>query len=152
MKVSDGYKLKILMVDDNEDDFETVKRAANKVDFPCELHWCDSGEECINFLHNCLEDEKHGASTMPNIIFMDINMPGLDGKQTLMRIKQNKQLCAIPVLMFTTSASEKDINECYGIGANSYITKPHSYNDLVKIFEVVDRYWMNVSSLPISGS
>ena len=149
--MSDEYKLKILMVDDNEDDFETAKRASNKVDFPCELHWCESGEECIEYLNDCLNNDSRKDLSMPNIIFLDINMPGLDGKQTLSRIKQNKDLCSIPVLMFTTSANERDINECYGMGANSYITKPHSYNDLVKIFEVVDKYWMNVSALPVAN-
>ncbi|MEQ9116290.1 MAG: response regulator [Rickettsiales bacterium] len=140
------YKLKILIIDDNEDDFETMQRATKKIEFPCSLYWCESGQKGYNFLKQIAE--KESSSELPNIIFLDINMPGLDGKQTLDLIKKDRFLSSIPILMFTTSSNEKDIKDCYGLGASSYIPKPHSYEDLIKIFKVIDQYWLDVSALP----
>lgn len=140
------YRLKILIIDDNEDDFETMKRATKKIDFPCVLEWRDSGQKGYAYLSGIIKNNNH--RDLPNIIFLDINMPGLDGKQTLDLIKKNTLLCSIPVLMFTTSGNDKDIKDCYGLGASSYIQKPHSYEDLIKIFRIIDQYWLDVSALP----
>lgn len=148
MEMQENYKLNILLIDDNEEDYLVIKRTIKKINFPCKVSWCDSGEMCLRFLKKCSKNKEN--CILPNIILLGINMPGLNGKQILEKIKNNKDFCFIPVLMFTTSANlnPKEIKECYSLGANSYIQKPHSYEDLLEVFRAIDKYWLDVNALP----
>jgi CheY-like chemotaxis protein len=83
----------------------------------------------------------------PSLILLDINMPRKDGKQILKELKENILWRHIPIIMFTTSKSPEDIRICYELGANSFIVKPSSFENLVDVTNIIGKYWMETVSL-----
>ena len=123
-----NQKRRVLSVDDDPESLKLVRKALEWEGYQVQI--ASSGQEALHKI----------SSWHPHLVLLDINMPGLDGKQTLDLLKKNTLLCSIPVLMFTTSGNDKDIKDCYGLGASSYIQKPHSYEDLIKIFRIICKY------------
>ena len=95
-------------------------------------------------------DGKHPAwpKTLPAIVLLDLNLPGTDGRMVLQQLKQHATLHTLPVIVFTTSTNSRDIEECYRLGANSYLTKPIEYAVLEEKVRLIIRYWLEMSELP----
>lgn len=128
----------ILLVEDNEGDVEMTRRALRTAEPACHLSVAGNGEQALEFLR--LEGGQDSASR-PGLILLDINMPRMDGKSFLSAIKADDGLRAIPVVMFTSSESPKDVQDCYERQASAYVVKPFEgprYADTVR--EVV-RFW-----------
>jgi two-component system, response regulator len=79
---------------------------------------------------------------------LDLNMPGMDGRETLLRIKENQDIRHIPVIVFTTSGNETDIQKCYEAGANCFVQKPFSYDRLVEVVRSIMQHWFDMALLP----
>ncbi len=137
------YIKSILLVEDSEDDYEAILRASQKVGLKYPIIWCRTGQQALAYL----EEGKSGA--LPVLIFLDLNMPGLDGRKILQHIKQDAGLQHIPVIILTTSASERDVKACYQAGANSYIQKPLDYEGLTQTIRCIGDYWLETALLPI---
>jgi len=133
----------ILVVDDNEDDYEAVARAFKKVGMTNPLSLCTSGQEALDFLKS--QDRK---SDMPVLIMLDLNMPGMDGFQALGHIRKDASIKQIPVVVWTTSSNKKDIDTCYQLGANAYMQKPVIFDDLVESVRRLRQYWFETALLP----
>ena len=134
--------LKVTLADDDKDDQEIFQEALNQTPVVSELTTVDNGQE----LMDNLKDE-----TIPNpdVIFLDINMPGKDGKECLKEIKNDDNLKDIPTVMFTTSTSEKDIEETHKTGANLFVPKPNSFNTLVVILKNIFTFkWSDLFKRP----
>ncbi len=138
----------ILLVEDNEDDFEATSRAFQKANLLNPIVWCKSGQDALDFL-------KHeGAYTTaidrsrPGLILLDLNMPGMDGRMTLELIKQDSRLKRIPVIVLTTSADERDVEASYLAGANTYVQKPVSFDGLIEAIKRLKSYWFEIALLP----
>ncbi|SEW22158.1 Response regulator receiver domain-containing protein [Chitinophaga sp. YR573] len=117
----------ILLVDDDRDDQELFEEAMAIVDSSVVCHFASDGEEGLHILKDNLLD--------CHIIFLDLNMPKINGKQFLAEIKQNKVLSKIPIVIFTTSQREKDREETARLGAAHFLTKPSSFGELCKQLE-----------------
>ncbi len=130
----------ILIVDDNDDDFEATKRAFSKTNLGNPIAHAMSGDEALRYLR--------GAGTRPGIILLDLNMPGLDGRQTLEAIKRSVELRKIPVVILTTSDDERDVKSCYDLGANTYIQKPVDFDGLIAAIQRLKEYWFEIAILP----
>lgn len=129
-------RMKILLVDDDEDDREFFADALLCVDPSSNLELADNGKICLFHLDNKKED-------LPNLIFLDINMPVMNGLECLMEIRKNDLYKNLPVAMYSTSSSQKDIEESYKKGANIYITKPFNFEELKKtISSVLKMDWL----------
>jgi CheY-like chemotaxis protein len=87
-------------------------------------------------------------SPRPGLILLDLNMPRKDGREALAEIKSDPNLRSIPVLVLTTSDMEKDIAQSYALGANSYISKPVTFEGLVEVIRVIGVYWFDIVALP----
>ncbi len=134
----------ILFADDDPDDFYLFKSAMKKVIDEVEVVWASSGFDVLS----CLQDKKSFKSNqLPNVIMLDLNMPGLDGKKILHKLKRDKAYLHIPVIIYTTSSSSLDIEECYRLGANSYVIKPGSLQEIVSTMNSVCRYWFETVQL-----
>ncbi len=133
----------LLVVEDSSDDYEALVRVMKKIGFDVPVIWCRSGAETLEVLHR-------GAASAekPGLILLDLNIPGIDGAETLRRIKETPELKTIPVVIFSTSSSERDIEDCYRLGANSYIQKPFSLAELTGIMTAIKRYWFELAALP----
>lgn len=119
----------ILLVDDDIDDQELFGEAMSIVDSAAVCHFASDGEEGLELLKDNPKDVQ--------LIFLDLNMPKMNGKQFLEIIKQNEHLEKIPVVIFTTSLREKDGLETAALGAAHFMTKPSSFGELVKQLEGV---------------
>ena len=135
----------ILLVEDNGDHVELIVKALRNNNVLNEVHVAISGEEAMDFLY------QRGAyvdAARPGLILLDIKLPGMDGIEFLRRIKADPKLKPIPVVVLTTSGSEKEIAESYNCGANSYIVKPVDFERFAKVIKELKLYWMVVNSLP----
>lgn len=129
-------KHSVFIVDDDADDRESIRDAflANK--HKHDYHFMHNGEQLLQHLSSETQDH------LQSVILLDLNMPGKDGKDVLREIKANKDLQPIPVIVLTTSSSEKDRELSYELGANCFVTKPDSYKGLLDVTDSIARLWM----------
>lgn len=127
--------LNIVLVDDDEDDRMFFADALQEIPIATELTEFHNGQELLDYLAESVTD-------YPQLIFLDLNMPVMDGFQCLREIRKNPQLKDLVVAIYSTSSSEKDIEETFVNGANIYINKPNRFEELKKtIAQVVKRNW-----------
>src|SRR5205085_8779494 len=96
--------------------------------------------------------EDRTAYPRPGLILLDLNMPRMDGREALREIKADPDLRSIPVVVLTTSKAEEDILRTYDLGANSYITKPVSFDGLIEVMGSLGGYWLGIVQLPPNGN
>lgn len=138
----------ILMADDDADDRLLAKDALGECRISNELHFVENGEELLDFLRQKGKYESLAQTPKPGLILLDLNMPRKDGREALQEIKADPQLRAIPVVVLTTSKADTDISRIYELGANSFITKPVSFDALVKVMGDLVHYWFELVELP----
>lgn len=141
----------ILVVDDNEDDFEAIARAFKKVGLTNPVTLCTTGQAAMEFLKREGEYQSLASAPRPQLIMLDLNMPGMDGFQVLQRIREDAALRKIPVVVWTTSSNEKDVEACYTLGANAYMQKPAIFTDLIESVRRLKEYWFETALLPTEG-
>ncbi len=138
----------ILVVDDNEDDYEAIVRAFKKVGLNNPVALCKTGKEAIGFLKHGGSFNEIGIAERPALILLDLNMPGMDGHKVLQQIKEDASLRRIPVIIWTTSSNDKDIDACYQTGANAYMQKPATTEGLLESVKRLKEYWLEAVLLP----
>jgi CheY-like chemotaxis protein len=120
----------VLNVDDDQEDREFFCEALKEIDPSIICLLAGSGAEALSLLQSHMP--------LPDYIFLDINMPMMNGKQCLKKLKSMAELEAIPVIMYSTSTDTREIRECYSLGAEDFLIKPNSFeklvNDLTSIF------------------
>lgn len=138
----------ILLVEDSEDDYEATIRAFKKADMRHPVAWCKSGQEALDFLRQEGNYKKEIKEQHPDLVLLDLNMPGMDGRKTLQLIKEDSELKKIPVVVLTTSGDERDIETCYRMGANTYVQKPVNFDGLIEAIRGLKAYWFDTALLP----
>ena len=133
----------ILVVEDNDEDFETAVEAARRGGVANPLHRAFSGDEGLRMLQACVLSR----SPLPALVLLDLNTPAGDGREALQQIKQDHCLRVIPTVILSTSDNPRDVNFCYTNHANAYHTKPVSYPAYLKTLQDVFSYWL-VNALP----
>jgi len=113
----------ILIVDDDSDDVQLLTEAIYKTNNTYTCIAVSNGEEALDFLKNTL--------SKPDYIFLDLNMPRINGKECLIEIKRNARLTDIPVIIFSTTTQKKEKEELYRLGADHFLTKPHNFQVLI---------------------
>jgi len=142
----------ILVADDDEGDRFLINKAmqANGVENP--IRFLGDGQELVDHLNRNLEMFKQAsAPDLPCLILMDLNMPRLDGRETLKIVKGHAKFREIPVVILSNSKNPKDIAGSYQEGANSFFTKPLDYMDLVGLMGLLKIYWFQNAKLPSEG-
>ena len=129
----------MLLVEDDPGDQKLVKSALSAQDVKINLHIASCAEDALKYLQ--LSENGDVDCPWPNLIVLDLNMPGMGGKEFLTYIKAEKALCSIPVVILTTSDSEADIKECYGMYAAGYIQKPGKPAEFRNIVRNMITYW-----------
>jgi len=137
-------KTVILMADDDADDRLLAQDALAECSATSELHCVENGEELLDYLRRRGRYADPASSPRPGLILLDLNMPKKDGRESLREIKQDPDLKRIPVVVLTTSRADTDISRIYDLGANSFITKPVSFDSLVEVMRVLNRYWFEL--------
>ncbi len=136
---------KILMVDDDEEDFALIREALASKGLKVDLYWAEDGVEAMNFL---FRQGEYADAPTPNLILLDLNMPGKDGFEVLRDIKAHSGLRRIPVVILTSSADEKSVSRGYTIGANSFMLKPMSFDEMANAMQSLCEYWFALVHLP----
>jgi CheY-like chemotaxis protein len=143
-----GEAVVILMADDDADDRNMTKEALEESRLTNEFRVVENGEELMDYLRRQGKYADSDSSPRPGVILLDLNMPRMDGREALKEIKADPELRRIPVVILTTSKAEEDIYRTYDLGANSYITKPVTFDGLVEVMRGLGRYWVEIVELP----
>lgn len=146
--ITPDHRLTILLADDDEEDQLFTREALEESGWPHDLHCVNDGEELLAYLGQANFGTSDEAALLPDIILLDLNMPRKDGRETLQCLKNDPHFKSIPVVVLTTSCAEQDIVESYAIGANTYITKPVTFEGLVSALKAMGHYWFAIAQLP----
>ena len=138
----------ILIADDDADDRMLIKDAFESGKLNNKLAFVEDGEELLRYLRREEEYSDLQEQTLPGLILLDLNMPKMDGREALKELKADPHLQRIPVVVLTTSEAEEDIVRTYGLGVNSFITKPVTFGELVEVVTILTNYWVEIVALP----
>ncbi|MGE0267082.1 MAG: response regulator [Candidatus Omnitrophota bacterium] len=133
----------VLVAEDDDEYFELLKELMDEAGFGPRVQRFANGEELMTFL------SARGRNQAATVIMMDLNMPRKTGYEALKEIRANPDLRRIPVVMMTVSSDPMDIARCYESGANSYITKPFDFTQLLETLKVFRQYWIEKVTLPV---
>lgn len=136
--------IQIMLVDDNEADIELTKATLEEGKVRMQIATASDGQDALDQLEGMLAR----SEGLPDLILLDLNMPRLDGRGFLAKLRQHDQLKAIPVVVLTSSDAEQDIVKSYKLGANCYVNKPVGLDEFQKIVRTVEHFWLTVVKLP----
>ncbi|KAF0191251.1 MAG: response regulator receiver [Gammaproteobacteria bacterium] len=139
------HGLDILLVEDNPGDVRLTREAFRDAKVRNRLQVVCDGLEALDYLYR---RRKFADARRPDLILLDLNLPGKDGREVLADIKQDPELRTIPVVVLTTSQAEEDILRSYNLHANCYITKPVDFDQFMKVVRAIENFWLTVVKLP----
>ena len=138
---------RILIADDDFEDFLLIKNTFEANQLNVHLSHVEDGQYLIDILKAQGKYNKFGD--LPNLILLDLNMPRKNGFDVLKEIKENDQLKKIPIIIFTTSKTARDIDKAYELGANCYISKPQTVEEWTDIIHILGRFWIQCVKLAV---
>lgn len=144
----DNNIVEILMVEDTEADAELAIRALRKRGFANHLVWVKDGAEALDFIYGEGEYAGRSVENVPKVVLLDLRLPKVSGIEVLRRIKGDLRTQLIPVVVLTSSKEDIDLEECYKLGVNSYITKPVEFDEFTKVVGDLGLYWLLVNKVP----
>jgi len=138
----------ILVAEDDTDDAFFLKRAFAKVGVRTSLQFVRDGQEAVQYLRGEGQFADRLTYPFPHLLLLDLKMPRMDGLQVLGWVRLQPFLKRLPAVIFSSSAHEKDINNAYDLGANSYLVKPHNPADLLALVNKLKTYWCETNKSP----
>ena len=141
----------LLVVEDSNEDFKMLQRLMRRMHVTNPIYRCVDGDEMLKFLYQQGNYQNTEVAPRPSVILLDLNLPGLDGRELLGRLKQDGSFKEIPIVVFTTSSNPSDIDLCYQKGANGYLVKPMDSQQLHKLVRAFVDYWLEVNTPPVSN-
>jgi CheY-like chemotaxis protein len=142
-------RMHILLAEDNEDHALitelAIRRAQPELDEVLSVATVSDGREALAYLRG---EGAHAGRLAPDLVLMDIKMPGMTGLEVLRAVRQDASLPRVPVIMLTTSAREADVEEAYRLGANEYVTKPVRAEEFRTKVQAIPAYWSKVVTRP----
>ncbi|MCW3128807.1 MAG: response regulator [Methanophagales archaeon] len=136
----------ILLVEDDPGDQKLIKVSLKNQKIANKLYIVGTGEEAMAFLYH--RGKYSGRVPFPDLILLDLKMPGMGGKEFLRRIKQDERMKKIPVVILTSSDSDKDILDSYKLQASGYVKKPVELEDFKRVVKEINEYWFVICKLP----
>ena len=136
----------ILLVEDDPGDQKLIKVSLKNQKIANKLYIVGTGEEAMDFLYH--RGKYSGRVPFPDLILLDLKMPGMGGEEFLRRIKQEERMKKIPVVILTSSDSDKDILDSYKLQASGYIKKPVELEDFKRVVKEINEYWFVICKLP----
>jgi two-component system, chemotaxis family, response regulator Rcp1 len=137
----------VLLVEDNVGDVRLAQEAFRHSEQPINLHVACDGVEAMAFLR---QEGAYVQAPRPNLILLDLNLPKMDGREVLNKIKADKNLKIIPTIILTSSELDADIQHCYENSANCYIRKPRDWDVFEHVVKSVNNFWFVLAQLPRS--
>lgn len=143
-----GRPITILMADDDADDRLLCQQALEESRVLNDLRFVEDGEQLLDYLYRRGEYVDAEKNPRPGLILLDLNMPRKDGREALKEIKADPELRRIPIVVMTTSQAEEDIYRSYDLGANSFVTKPVTFDRLVDLMKALGHFWVEFVEIP----
>ena len=138
-------RAEILLVEDNPNDVKLTMNAFKTANLANSVHVARDGVEALEFLFGAASSPDEKLPERPKLILLDLKLPRLDGHEVLKRIKGDPRTSAIPVVILTSSAEERDVMRTYQVGANSYIVKPVDFEQFTESVRDIGKYWLAVN-------
>ncbi|WP_226481184.1 response regulator [Natrinema amylolyticum] len=135
----------ILLVEDNPGDVRLTKEAFKQGRIENDLHVVSDGTEALDFLS---QRDPYADAPRPDLVLLDLNLPGKDGEEVLEELKDDPALRSIPVIVLTSSRAEEDIVKSYELHANAYLTKPVDPDEFIETVRAFEKFWFSVVRLP----
>jgi chemotaxis family two-component system response regulator Rcp1 len=145
MNLSKAKPVEILLVEDSPSDAALTIEALEAGKVANKLTLVEDGVEAMDFLRR---KGKYAKAARPDLIMLDLNLPRKDGREVLAEIKNDPDLKVIPIIVLTTSRSDKDILQSYQLNANCYITKPVDFTQFIDVVKSIEKFWLTVVTLP----
>jgi two-component system response regulator len=139
--MSSPQEIDILLVEDNPNDAELTQRALKKSDLGARLAIARDGAEALEYLLS--------SRPRPKVVFLDLKLPKIDGIEVLRRVRSEERTRSLPIVVLTSSQEERDINECYKLGVNSYVVKPVEFDKFYKAVGDLGMYWLVLNKSPL---
>ncbi len=136
---------------DDPSDQEILRRIISKGIIEADLRIASDGQEALDYLNREGAYSSTNDAPKPDLVLLDLNMPRMNGFETLEEFRKIPNTKTMPVVVLTTSDSESDIIRSYGLGANSYITKPVAFEDFIHVIRELSEYWFDLVVLPPSN-
>lgn len=143
----DDSSYTILLVEDDENDAMLLRMAFEKNNIPNPVQWVKDGLEAVDYLNGAGAYADRARYPFPEVLLLDLKMPRMTGLELLAWIGEHPDFKVIPTIIMTSSKQELDIQKAYQLGANTYMTKPCSFDELAKMVKLTHEYWA-VSSKP----
>lgn len=140
-----GKIMDILLVEDNPGDAGLTKKVFKNSRIPNSLHVVENGEEAMDFLRN---QGRFKKAVRPDIILLDLNLPGMSGHEVLQELKADDELKQIPIVILTSSKADEDIIKAYSEYANCYVSKPIDISQFFEVAKTIEDFWLKVVKLP----
>jgi two-component system response regulator len=135
----------ILLIEDNPGDIRLVQESLKENKIFAELAVVTNGEDAMRYLK---KEGEYSGENIPDLILLDLNLPGKDGREILFEIKNDDNLKSIPVVVLTSSSEEEDILKSYQNYANCFITKPVDLDNFIKVIKSIENFWLTIVKLP----
>lgn len=142
----------ILIIEDNQHDVFALKRAFEKAGLRNDLLHFERGDAVMAYLSATIEQATIEQAELPQLVLLDLMLPDMSGLEILRTIKESSHLRTVPVIIFSSSTDERDIEMCLRAGANSYIPKPITFHELLLAISRLKNYWFEIAVLPKSGT
>ncbi len=137
----------ILLVEDRADDVALARRAFRELKLPNPVYVVTSGEEGLAYVTGSGKYHDRNHFPLPAIILLDLKLPGMDGFELLSEIRQRPELNPIRILVLTSSEDILDINRAYSLGANSFLVKPHDFQDFKHLIHTLNAFWLQTNKM-----
>jgi CheY-like chemotaxis protein len=138
--------VEVLLVEDSPSDAHLTIREFSKAKIANNLHWIEDGETAMKYLR---QQDEFANAPRPDLILLDLNLPGMDGREVLAEVKSDSKLKRIPIVILTTSNDEQDVLHSYNLNANCYVTKPIDIDRFIHVVQLINEFWLAAVMLPI---
>lgn len=137
--------IEILLIEDSPSDAQLTIKSFEQAKISNRLQWIEDGETAMEYLR---QQGDYTTASRPDLIVLDLNLPGMDGREILAEIKADPDLRRIPVVILTTSSNEEDILRSYDLNANCYVTKPFDVRQFMQVVQLIGDFWLTAVKLP----
>lgn len=136
--------IEILLIEDSPSDAQLTIRSLKNSKLANQIHWVEDGEAAMDYLYS---QGDYRESARPGLILLDLNLPGMNGREVLQAVKADPNLRDIPIIILTTSENQSDINFAYQANANCYVTKPVSIEQFTAVIQLISDFWLSIVKL-----
>lgn len=145
---SETHDAEILLVEDCDNEVELIRHVFRKHHVTTKLHVARDGAEALDYVFGRADAPDSKPNEVPKVILLDLKLPRVSGHQVLKRIKSDPLTQAIPVVILTSSREDRDLADCYRLGANSYLVKPLDFQKFADFVRLVSQYWSELNQPP----